>query len=70
VRELDELENIVSASELEIPVAIEELLSEISGFDCSGTSTLYEESEEHAVSAATAAPVKNAPSLVFVNCMF
>jgi hypothetical protein len=70
VRELDELENIVSASELEIPVAIEELLLEISGFDCSGTSTLDEESEEHAVSAATAAPVKNAPSLVFVNCMF
>jgi hypothetical protein len=56
---LRELEEVVPVSELESPVAIEELLSDISGFSCSETSTLEDESEEHAESAAaTAVPKK------------
>lgn len=78
--ELEKLEDVVPVSELDsiileeddsFPVAIEELLAGISGFCCSGISALDDESEEHAVStAATAAPEKITPSLVFVNCMF
>lgn len=78
--ELEKLEDVVPVSELDsiileeddsFPVAIEELLAGISGSCCSGISALDEESEEHAVStAATAAPEKITPSLVFVNCMF
>lgn len=59
------------SGKLEFPVAIEELLAGISGSCCSGISALDDESEEHAVStAATAAPEKITPSLVFVNSMF
>ena len=78
--ELEKLEDVVPVSELDsiileeddsFPVAIEELLVGISGSCCSGISALDDESEEHAVStAATAAPEKNTPSLVFVNSMF
>ncbi len=69
LRELEEY--AIPASELEFPVAIEELLAGISGSCCSGISALDDESEEHAVStAATAAPEKITPSLVFVNRMF
>ena len=78
--ELEKLEDVVPVSELDsiileeddsFPVAIEELLARISGSCCSGISALDDESEEHAVStAATAAPEKITPSLVFVNCMF
>ena len=78
--ELEKLEDVVPVSELDsiileeddsFPVAIEELLAGISGSCCSGISELDDESEEHAVStAATAAPEKITPSLVFVNCMF
>lgn len=78
--ELEKLEDVVPVSELDsiileeddsFPVAIEELLVGISGSCCSGISALDDESEEHAVStAATAAPEKITPSLVFVNCMF
>ena len=78
--ELEKLEDVVPVSELDsiileeddsFPVAIEELLAGISGSCCSGISALDDESEEHAVStAATAAPEKITPSLVFVNCMF
>lgn len=78
--ELEKLEDVVPVSELDsiileeddsFPVAIGELLAGISGSCCSGISALDDESEEHAVStAATAAPEKNTPSLVFVNCMF
>ena len=56
---LRELEDVIPVSELESPVAIEELLSNISGSHCSENSTLEDESEEHAESAAaTAAPKK------------
>lgn len=78
--ELEKLEDVVPVSELDsiileeddsFPVVIEELLAGISGSCCSGISALDDESEEHAVStAATAAPEKNTPSLVFVNSMF
>ena len=78
--ELKKLEDVVPVSELDsiileeddsFPVAIEELLAGISGSCCSGISALDDESEEHAVSmAATAAPEKITPSLVFVNSMF
>ena len=69
LRELEEY--AIPAPELEFPVAIEELLVGISGSCCSGISALDDESEEHAVStAATAAPEKITPSLVFMNCMF
>ena len=78
--ELEKLEDVVPVSELDsiileeddsFPVAIGELLAGISGSCCSGISALDDESEEHAVStAATAAPEKITPSLVFVNCMF
>ena len=78
--ELEKLEDVVPVSELDsiileeddsFPVAIEKLLAGISGSCCSGISALDDESEEHAVStAATAAPEKITPSLVFVNCMF
>ena len=78
--ELEKLEDVVPVSELDsiileeddsFPVAIEELLAGISGSCCSGISALDDESEEHAVSmAATAAPEKITPSLVFVNSMF
>ena len=78
--ELEKLEDVVPVSELDsiileeddsFPVAIEELLAGISGSCCSGISALDDESEEHAVStAASAAPEKITPSLVFVNCMF
>ena len=79
LRELDELEYVIPAGacpglcsgKLEFPVTIEELLAGISGSCCSGISALDDESEEHAVStAATAAPKKITPSLVFVNRMF
>lgn len=78
--ELEKLEDVVPVSKLDsiileeddsFPVAIGELLAGISGSCCSGISALDDESEEHAVSmAATAAPEKITPSLVFVNCMF
>lgn len=78
--ELEKLEDVVPVSELDsiileeddsFPVAIGELLAGISGSCCSGISALDDESEEHAVStAATAAPEKITPSLVFVNSMF
>ena len=78
--ELEKLEDVVPVSELDsiileeddsFPVAIGKLLARISGSCCSGISALDDESEEHAVStAATAAPEKITPSLVFVNCMF
>ena len=78
--ELEKLEDVVPVSELDsiileeddsFPVAIGELLAGISGSCCSGISALDDESEEHAVStAATAAPEKITPSLVFVNRMF
>lgn len=78
--ELEKLEDVVPVSELDsiileeddsFPVAIEELLAGISGSCCSEISALDDESEEHAVStAATAAPEKITPSLVFVNSMF
>ena len=81
-----ELEDVFPASELESMAPEDDETSKASlreleyvapssllagaGSHCSGMSTLEDESEEHAVSAATAAPVKNTPSLVFVNRMF
>jgi len=81
-----ELDEAFSASEPEFMTSEEDDASRVSlreleyvapssllagaGSHCSGMSTLEDESEEHAVSAATAAPVKNTPSLVFVNRMF